>query len=76
MATKKSWSDLSPLSKVLIVIGSIAELVLTTVALSDLRKRERATVRGPKWVWSLVCLVQPVGPILYLLVGRRRDGAS
>lgn len=76
MATKKSWSDLSPLSKALVVLGSLVELVLTTVALRDLRRRERAAVLGPKWIWSLVCLVQPVGPVLYLLVGRRRDGAS
>lgn len=76
MATKKSWSDLSAPAKTLIVIGSIIELVLTSVALADLRKRSPLTVRGPKWFWRLLCLVQPVGPVLYLVAGRRRDGDS
>lgn len=74
MANKKSWSELSPRSKVLAVVATLVELVLTSVALSDLRKRERSAVRGPKWLWGLVCFVQPVGPVLYLLVGRHDAG--
>ncbi len=75
MANKKSWSELSPRSKVAAVLAAIVELVLTSVALSDLRRRERSGVRGPKWIWGLVCFVQPVGPLLYLLVGRRAQGS-
>ncbi|MEZ5237864.1 MAG: PLDc N-terminal domain-containing protein [Microthrixaceae bacterium] len=70
---KRSWSDLSTRSKVLIVISSVLELVVTSAALNDLRKRPPALVRGPKLLWSAVCFVQPVGPIIYLLWGRR-DG--
>ena len=54
----------------MVVLAAI-ELVLTTVALRDLATRDRTLVRGPRWVWRLACFVQPVGPILYLLVGRR-----
>lgn len=71
MASKKSWSDMSTRSKTLVVLASIVELALTSVALTDLRRRDRSAVRGPKWIWSLLCLVQPVGPVLYLLAGRR-----
>jgi hypothetical protein len=71
MASKKSWSDLSTRSKTLIVLASMVELLLTSVALADLRRRDRLAVRGPKWIWGLLCLVQPVGPVLYLLFGRR-----
>lgn len=72
MATKKKWADLSPGAKVALVVGSAIELVLTTVAARDLRSRARSEVRGPKFVWSLLLVVQPVGPIAYLLFGRRR----
>lgn len=73
MAPRKEWSDLSQRSKVLIVLSSMVELVLTSVALADLRKRPRSSVRGPKWIWALGCLVQPIGPVLYLVAGRRNS---
>jgi hypothetical protein len=39
------------------------------VALVDLLRRERT--RGPKWAWALlILLVNLVGPVLYLLLGR------
>ena len=72
MANKKKWSELSTGAKVGIVIAAAVELVLTTLAFKDLRSRSRDEVRGPKWLWSLVSLVQPAGPIAYLVLGRRR----
>ena len=70
---KRRWSDLSPTAKVLLVLGSVIELVLTTIALRDLSRRPADQVRGPKFAWGLMSFVQPVGPIAYLLLGRRRD---
>jgi len=70
---KKKWSDLSTPAKVAVVLGSIVELTLTAIAMRDLSRRSAAQVRGPKWIWRLVSLVQPFGPILYLLAGRRSD---
>ena len=49
------------------------ELALTATALVDLAKRPAERVRGPKAVWAALCFVQPVGPVAYLLAGRRRD---
>jgi len=54
------------------VAGSAVELALTTWAVTDLARRPRAQVRGPRWAWGLALSIQPVGPIAYLLVGRRR----
>jgi hypothetical protein len=71
MATKKQWSDLSGGQRAAIIIGSAIEVMLTTVALADLARRPRAQVRGPKSLWVLGCIVQPVGPIAYLALGRR-----
>lgn len=53
-------------------MSAAVEVVLTTVALVDLARRPAEQVRGPKPVWALGCFVQPVGPIAYLLLGRRR----
>lgn len=59
-----------------VVVGAAVELVLTTMALVDLARRPRAEVRGPKALWAVGCFVQPVGPIAYLAVGRRRHAEA
>jgi hypothetical protein len=68
---KKRWSDLPPVAKTGIVVGGIAETVVTAFALRDLVRRPAAQVRGPKPLWGVGLFVQPVGSPLYLLVGRR-----
>ena len=73
MATKKKqWSDLTDGQRAAVVLGGAVELVLTTFALADLVRRPSAQVRGPKALWALGSVVQPVGPIAYLLFGRRQ----
>ncbi len=71
VATKKRWSDFSEGQRAAILVGTAIEMVLTTVALADLARRPRSQVRGPKPLWVLSCVVQPVGPIAYLVGGRR-----
>jgi hypothetical protein len=71
VARKKQWKDLSPGAKRAIVAGGVLEAILTTISLRDLTRRPRPEVRGPKLLWVLGCFVQPFGPVLYLLVGRR-----
>ncbi len=70
MANKK-WSEMSPGARTAVVVLALFELVLTSVALRDLSRRDRDSVRGPKLLWRLLCFVQPVGPVLYLWLGRR-----
>ena len=53
------------------MLGGIAELVMTSIALADLARRPARQLRGSKLMWLVTFVVQPVGPILYLLVGRR-----
>ncbi len=69
---KKSWSELSPLQRRMITIGAVAEVVLTSVAAIDLVRRPAEQVRGPKLLWAPALVVQPVGPVAYLLFGRVR----
>ncbi|MGB3040269.1 MAG: PLD nuclease N-terminal domain-containing protein [Candidatus Nanopelagicales bacterium] len=70
---KKQWQDLTPRQQQLIIVGGALEAILTTVSLVDLARRDRAEVRGPKLMWVAACVVQPVGPIAYWVIGRRRS---
>ena len=72
-AKKKQWSDFSPAAKLAIVVGGIAELVVTTIALRDIIRRPSSRVRGPKLLWVLSFFIQPVGAPLYLVMGRRKS---
>ena len=69
---KKQWSDLSSTQQRAIVVAAALEVVVTTVALVDLVRRPRGQVRGPMALWVLASFVQPVGPVAYLALGRRR----
>jgi hypothetical protein len=71
VATKKQWNDFTTGQRAAILAGTAIEVVLTTVSLVDLARRPRAQVRGPKPLWVLGCVVQPVGPIAYMVIGRR-----
>jgi hypothetical protein len=76
MQDKKRWRDFSPAQRAAIVVGAAIEIVLTTTALVDLAKRPRTQVRGPKLLWLVALVVQPVGPISYLAFGRRPPAGS
>lgn len=68
---RKRWSDFSPQQRTGIVLVALVELIITTLALRDLARRPPKQVRGWKPLWVLTFFVQPIGPILYFLVGRR-----
>ena len=68
---KRRWSDFSRRQQTAIVLGAIAELIMTTIALRDLAHRPATQVRGWKLPWVLAFFVQPIGPVAYFLVGRR-----
>lgn len=73
MADKKKWAELTSGQQAAIVVAGAVEVVLTALALADLARRPRAQVRGPKLLWGAGCFVQPVGPVAYLALGRRRS---
>lgn len=50
----------------------IIQLVLIIIALWDLIKREKT--KGPKWLWVvIILLVNFIGPIIYLVIGREEE---
>jgi hypothetical protein len=74
MAKKKS-SELGGPRQAVTVAVSTVELALTVIALVHLVKRPPEDVRGPKRLWAVGVLIQPVGPIAYLARGRHASGA-
>jgi len=50
----------------------VIELILLVVALVDAIRRPKTN--GPKWMWILIIvLVNLIGPIVYLIVGRKEE---
>lgn len=61
--------------RLLIGLGLIV-VILTVYTLVDCALFDRARIRGlPRWVWIFVLILVPViGPLLWLFVGRGRQG--
>lgn len=73
------WSDLSPRSRRLVLLGGAVEGALKIAALVDLRRRPAEQVRGPKWAWATaIVVVNSLGavPIAYFARGRRKTGSA
>jgi hypothetical protein len=71
----RKWSDLSPRTQRLIVIGAAVETGLKAAALVDLQRRPASEIRGAKWMWVPVLTVvnsAGVAPVVYFLWGRHR----
>ncbi|WP_214402114.1 PLDc N-terminal domain-containing protein [Pseudonocardia lacus] len=68
----RRWADLPPDARLGVAFGGAVQLALLAAALLDLRRRDPALVRGPRWVWALVSLLNFIGPISYFAFGRRR----
>jgi hypothetical protein len=69
---QRRWDEMSPRQKAVLLTLVSVEIALTATALVDLARRPADGVRGPKALWAIGCFVQPVGPIAYLTLGRRR----
>ena len=67
----RRWSELSPGQQRWVAGLAAAEVVLTARSLIDLARRPAPEIRGSKALWVPAMFVQPIGPIAYLLWGRR-----
>lgn len=72
MATKKRWSDLTPLQQVGGIISATIQLALAATAWTDLARRPADEVNGPKPMWAVIILVNFIGPVSYFIFGTRR----
>lgn len=69
---KRQWKDIPQARRTRIAVMAIAEMIFTSLALWDLSHRPADQVRGKKLLWGIFAFVQPVGPISYLLFGRKK----
>jgi Phospholipase_D-nuclease N-terminal len=70
--TQRTWTELPGWQRWTAAVLAPIEVALTTAAAIDLARRPGAQVRGRKALWWPVLFVQPVGPVAYLVWGRRR----
>lgn len=70
--SKKNWKDLTPTQRGMVIGGAVVQLTLLALAQRDLVKRPAEEVRGPKWLWRIVTLINFVGPIAYFCFGRKK----
>lgn len=72
---RKKWSELSPRTRQIIIVGGVIEGALKVAALVDLARRPAEQVRGSKAVWATsIVLINAMGavPILYFATGRKK----
>ncbi len=71
----RRWSDLSDRSRRLIIAAAIAEAILKTAVLIDIRRRPASQIRGSKPMWIVAAVLvnsAGVGPLSYFAFGRRQ----
>lgn len=68
---KRRFRDLSSRNRVLLVVLGIVQVSLNAAAQIDITRRAADEIRGPKFAWRLVSMVNIVGPVAYFVRGRR-----
>jgi hypothetical protein len=74
MWKQKQWAELTQVQKTGIVVLGVVQIALLALAQWDIHTRPEEEIRGNKWIWTAVALVNFVGPITYFVVGRSRPG--
>lgn len=75
----RQWSDLSDRSRRLIITAAVAEAILKTAVIIDIRRRPASQIRGSKRMWVVAAVLvnsAGVGSLSYFVFGRRRHAAS
>lgn len=74
----RSWKELHPAGKAVIVVLTVLDLALRFWALRDLARRDPGQVNGPRWLWGIalgVVTSSGILPAAYFVRGRKRGPA-
>lgn len=72
----RKWKELTPTQRVFVIVGAVVQITLLAVAQRDLSRRPPEEIRGPKGLWRMVTMINFLGPLAYLLLGRKPTPAS
>ena len=75
----RRWSDLSDRSRRLIIAAAMAEAILKTAVLIDLKRRPADQIRGSKRMWVVAAVLvnsAGLGPLSYFVFGRQSHAAA
>ena len=72
MKKRKKWAELTQAQKTVFVVLGIFQVALLVAAQWDIYHRPEEEIRGNKWAWKAIVLVNFVGPIVYFSIGRSR----
>lgn len=53
------------------ILAIIVQVGLFLAAVTSIARRRKDAINGPKWMWLLISCINFVGPIAYLLGGRK-----
>lgn len=76
MKCQMYWKKLPVAARTAIPILGLIEFVLLFLAIRDIRRRPASQIRGPKWLWILISLIDFVGPIIYFKRGRVKENKT
>ena len=68
----RRWRDLTRWQKTAVAASAVVQLGLAAAAWTDLARRAPGEVRGPKWRWAALIVVNYAGPVAYFRLGIRR----
>ncbi|HEV2743351.1 MAG TPA: PLDc N-terminal domain-containing protein [Rubrobacter sp.] len=73
MAPDKKWASLTATGRTPFVLRGVLQVALLAAALADIYRRPVEEIRGRKWLWSVVALVNfmGIGPVAYFAFGRK-----
>ena len=69
---RRTWKEMSPVQRVTNVVFGVVELILAGWALWDIRQRPAEQINGKKRTWLMASLIQPFGPLIYFIFGRKQ----
>ncbi|SJM59613.1 hypothetical protein [Gulosibacter sp. 10] len=69
----EEWQKLGDGTQATVAVLAGVQVTLFAIAQLELVSRARERVRGRKWTWFLGNFVNFLGPISFLLFGRRRS---
>lgn len=71
MTQQKKWSDFTSRQQSAIQLGAFLQITLLVAALWDMWRRPADEIRGDRRLWTVISLLNFVGPIAYFLFGRK-----